>query len=65
VIDRHVTLAAAGLVVSGEHRDAFQQSGFASAVLAYDDGDRAIKAQFKIIVQERQAKRVSFAIGDH
>src|SRR5689334_3034400 len=39
VIDRHVSLAAAGLVVAGERRDALEQGRFPAAILANDDRD--------------------------
>jgi hypothetical protein len=64
MIDRRVALAAARFIVTGQHGDALQQSGFAGAVLADDDGDRAIEAQLEIVVQQRQAKRVALAVGD-
>ncbi len=64
MIDRPIALAAAGFVISGEHGDAFQQRGFAGAVLTDDDRDRPIKAQFEIIVQKGQAKRIGRAVGD-
>jgi hypothetical protein len=51
MIDRHVTLAAACFVISSEHRDPFQQSGFAGAVLADDDSDWPIETQLEIIQQ--------------
>ena len=47
MIDRHIALAAAGLVVAGERRDAFEQRRFAGAVLADDDGDGAVETELK------------------
>src|ERR1700730_10263709 len=64
MIDRHVPLAAAGFVISGEHGYSFQQRGLAGAVLADDDGDRPIKTQLEIVVQERKAERIGRAVGD-
>jgi hypothetical protein len=64
VIDRHVTLAAAGFVVSGEPGDALQQSGFASAVFADNDRDQVIETQFEVSLQERQAERIDRTVGD-
>ncbi len=49
MIDWFVTLGTAGLVIAGEHGDAFKQRGFAGAVFADDDGDSAVEAQFEII----------------
>ena len=64
MIDRHVSLAAAGFVIAGEHGDAFQQRGFAGAVFADDDGDRPVEIQLEIVAQERQAERIGRAVGD-
>jgi hypothetical protein len=64
VVNRHVPLAAAGLVVAGEHGDAFKKCGFARAVLADDDGDRLVKTQFEIVAQQGKAERIGLAIGD-
>jgi hypothetical protein len=47
MIDWPIAPAAAGFVISGEHSDAFQRSGFAGAVLADDDRDRPIKLSSK------------------
>jgi hypothetical protein len=63
MIDRRVTLSAAGLVIAGEHGDALEQRRFAGAVLADDDGDGAIKAQFEVVAQERQAERIHLAVA--
>lgn len=62
MIDRRITLAAAGLVITDEDADAFQQSRFAGAVLADDDGDGAIEVKRELIVQKRQAERIGLAI---
>ena len=64
MIDRHVALAAAGFVVSGEHGNPFQQRRFAGTVFADDDRDRPVETQFEIIAQQREAKRIGFAIGN-
>ena len=64
MVDRHVSLAAAGFVIASQHGDAFQQRRFAGAVLADDDGDGAIEAQFEIVAQQRQAERIGLAIRD-
>ena len=56
--------AAAGFVVSGEHRYAFQQRGLPGAVFADDDGDGAIETQLELIPQERKAKRIGRPIGN-
>ena len=64
MIDRPITLAAAGLIIAGEHRDPLEQSGFAGTVFADDDGDGAIQAQLEIVPQERKAERIGLAVGD-
>jgi hypothetical protein len=64
MIDRHVALAAAGFVVAGQNGDPFQQRGFAGAVFAGDDGDRAVEIQIELISQERQAERIGRAVVD-
>jgi hypothetical protein len=64
VIDRSVTLAAAGFVIAGQHGDAFQQRGFAGTVFTGDDGDRPVEIQLKIVAQERQAERIGRAVWD-
>ena len=64
MVDRHVSLAAAGFVIASQHGDAFQQRRFAGAVLADDDGDRPVETQFEFIAQERQAERIGLAVGD-
>src|SRR5579862_9918417 len=45
MINRPVSLAAAGLIVAGKRRDPLQQRRFARAVLADNDGDGALEAQ--------------------
>src|SRR5262245_60353047 len=45
VIDRPVTLAAAGLVLADERGDAFEQRRFPAAVLADDDRDRFVEIE--------------------
>jgi hypothetical protein len=64
VVDRCISLAAAGFVVTGEHGNAFQQGGFAGAVLADDDRDRPVETQLEIIAQQGQAERIGLAVGD-
>jgi hypothetical protein len=64
MIDRHIALAAAGLVISGEYGDPFQKSGFAGAVFTDDDGDGSIETQLEIILQERKTERIGRAVGD-
>jgi len=64
MIDRPIALAAAGFVISGEHRDAFKQSGFSGPVLTDDNGNRPVETQFEIIVQERKAERIGRAVVD-
>jgi hypothetical protein len=50
MIDRHIALAAARLVVAGEHRDPFQQGRFSGAVLADDDGDGAVEIELEALL---------------
>src|SRR6185312_16397585 len=64
MIDRPISLAAAGFVISGEHRYALQKRGFAGAVLADDDGDGAVEAELEIVVQKGKAERIGLAVGD-
>jgi hypothetical protein len=64
MIDRHIALAAAGLVIAGHRRDPFEQRRFAGAVLADDDGDRVRETQLEIVLQERQAERIGGAVGN-
>jgi hypothetical protein len=64
MIDRHVTVAAAGFVIAREHGDSFQQGGFARAVFTNDDSDGAIETQLELVPQERKAKRIGRAVGD-
>ena len=64
MIDRHVTLAAAGLVIAGKRRDPLQQRRLPGAVLADDDGDGAFETQLEIIPQERKTTWIGLAIGD-
>jgi hypothetical protein len=56
MIDRPVTLAAAGLVISRQHGDPFQESRFAGAVFTDDDGDGPVETQLKIILQEKAGR---------
>jgi hypothetical protein len=62
MIDRPITFAAAGFVISREHGYSFEERGFAAAVFTDDDGDRPVETQFEIIVQERKAERVRLAV---
>jgi hypothetical protein len=64
MVHRTVTLAAAGFVISGKYGDPFEHGGFAGAVLADDDGDRPIEAEFEFVLQKRKAKRIGLAVGD-
>ena len=64
MIDRPITLAAAGLVIARQHGDPFQQGGFTGAIFANDDGDRPVEAQLEIIAQERQAERIGRTVID-
>jgi hypothetical protein len=64
VIDRPIALAAAGLVIAGQHGDPFEKRGFADAVLASDDRDWSLETQFETVVQERKAEWIGGAIGD-
>jgi hypothetical protein len=47
MIDRPITLAAARLVVTGQRSDTFQQSRFAAAVFANDDGDGVVEGEIE------------------
>jgi hypothetical protein len=62
MIDRPVSLAAAGFVIAGEHGDPFQQRGFAGAVFADDDRDRAVETEFEIVPQQGKAERIGLAV---
>jgi len=64
MIDRPITLAAAGFVISGQHRDPLQQRRLSGPVFAGNDGDRAIKAELKVVMEKRQAKWIGLAVGD-
>jgi hypothetical protein len=64
MIDRPITLAAAGLVIAREHGDAFQQGGFTGAVFADNDGDGSIETQLEVVVQKGQAERIGCAVLD-
>src|SRR2546429_1069145 len=64
MIHRPVALAAAGLVISGEHGDPFKERRLTGAVFADDDGDGLIETQLEVIVQERQAERIGRAVVD-
>ena len=44
MIDRPITLAAAGFVIAGEHGNPFQESRFAGPVFTNDDGDGTVEA---------------------
>src|ERR1700682_6020163 len=62
MVDRPVALAAAGVVIAGEHRDPLEQGGFAAAVFTDDDGDRPVETQLEVIVQEWQTERIGGAV---
>src|SRR6266567_2526109 len=62
VVDRHVALAAARLVVTGKHGNPLEQRGFAGAVLADDDRNRPFEGELEAITQERQAERIGLAV---
>ena len=64
MIDRHIALAAAGFIISGEHRYSLQQRGLPGAVFADNDGDGAIEAQLEIIPKKRQAERIGVTVGN-
>ena len=64
MIDRAISLAAAGFVISGKKRDPFQQRGFAGAVFTDDDRERPVEARVRNRRQERQAERIGLAVGD-
>src|SRR5712671_3399061 len=64
MIDRPIALAAAGFVISGEHGDAFQKSGFAGPVFPGDDSDRPIEIQFEVILQKGKTERIGRPVGD-
>ncbi len=57
-------LAAAGFVKPGHYGNGLEQSRFAGAVFADDDGDRPIEVEIKPVAQERKAERISSAILD-
>ena len=63
MIDRPITFAAAGLVVSGERGYTLEQGGFAYAVFTNDDGDGALETQFEAASQERETIGVGGGIG--
>jgi hypothetical protein len=62
MIDRHVALASARLVVTGECGDAFEQSRFSGAVLTDDHRDLAIEREVEAAPQERQTKWITVRI---
>jgi hypothetical protein len=64
MIDRHVAFAATSLVISRQHRNAFQQGRFAGAVFTGNDGDGPIEDKLEIVLQKRQAERIGLAIGN-
>ncbi len=64
MVDRHIPLAAAGFVISGEHGYSFEQRGFSGAVFTDNDRDRPIKTQLEIIVQKGQAEGIDRPVGD-
>src|SRR5947209_13750813 len=64
MIHRPIALAASGLVIAGELRDAFEQGGLARAVLADDDGDRLLETKLEIIGEQRQREGIAPSIRD-
>jgi hypothetical protein len=63
MIDRPITLAAAGLVEAGEDGDAFEQGRFADAVLSDNDRNRPIEAPFEAApTEQRQTERIGLPI---
>lgn len=62
MIDRAIALAAAGLVIAGEHGDAFEQRRFSGAVLADDDGDRPVEGELEFLAQEGQAPGIGVGV---
>src|SRR5262245_38668967 len=64
MIDRVIALAAARLIIAGQHRDAFEQGRFAGAVFSHDDGDWLVEVDFEFIAKEWQAIWISLAILD-
>src|SRR5690349_20606191 len=48
VVERHVALAATGLIEAGKGRDAFEDGRFAGAVLSDDDRDRTLEGELEI-----------------
>src|ERR1700721_871827 len=56
MIDRPIAFAAPRFVISGPHPHPLKQRRLSGPVLADDDGDRAIQAQFKVVLKKRQAK---------
>ena len=63
MVDRHVALAAARLVVAGKRGDAFERRRFAGTVLADDDGDGMLEGEIEPVAQERQAERIGLRVG--
>jgi hypothetical protein len=64
MIDRRIALAAASLVIARERGDPLQQRRFAGAVLADNDGDGVLEAEFEVVAQKRKTKRIGRAIGN-
>ena len=64
MIDGTVALAATGLVITGERRDAFEERRFPRAVLADDDRHRLVESDGEFVSQERQAERIDGLILD-
>src|SRR5207237_496228 len=62
MIDRHVTLASARIVVAAKRGDALEYGRLPGAVLSNDDRDRGVEGELEIIREDRQAKRISRAI---
>jgi hypothetical protein len=63
-IDGTIAFATAGIVISGKRYDSLKQGRFAGAVLANDDGDRAIEAKFEAPREKRHAERIGRRVAD-
>ena len=58
MIDGHIAFAASSLIEACEDGDAFEQRGFACAILAHDDCDGAVEVELEAIAEERQGERI-------
>ena len=64
VIDGPIALTAAGFVISGQHRNPFEQRRFPRPVFSNDDGNRPVEIEFESVMEERQTKRIGRGIVD-